>query len=92
MIEQIIIAVLAIHGIHAVTRDGELLGFVERALSPYRWANPITECPLCMSGLWGTASFFAFNHSGGLPMILWPVFVFAVAGVNHLISEILWAD
>ena len=48
-------------------------------------AKPIIRCVVCMSSGYGTIFYFLFTNRN---LLLWPVFVIALAGLNHIIKSI----
>ena len=103
MIEQILISVFVIQGIHGTTRKGMALGFVEqfwtnteqkksrlsRFISNFL-SDPLSECPVCMSSIWGIGLFFIFSAFPFFMIEPWllPVFLMAIAGINSLIADL----
>jgi len=86
---------LFIYGVHATTRDGMIFEFVPiaiinaigprfEAVIPYV-LKPLCDCTPCMATIYGTASFFITGGADNL--LLWPVWVFCLAGFNYLISK-----
>ena len=105
MLESILITAALIIGIHSITRDGFLLGFVERFWKkkpgPFNEkesrlrvgiSSPISECPLCMSSLWGSLGYlYLVRPEYGIGMIGgWLLFVLAVAGIVEIVTSIAW--
>lgn len=91
---HIVLCSLVIHGIHAATRSGMVFGFVEDYFADRewpKWGDPVSECTICMASIWGS-SYFLVNVIDFLMPIhaligAWVGFVFAVAGLNWIISE-----
>lgn len=47
--------------------------------------KPIIRCVVCMSSVYGTIFYFIFTDRN---LIIWPIFVIALAGLNHIIKSI----
>lgn len=96
MFINLTILILAIIGLHTVTRDGMLFGFVEKfwlSKGDPEIGRPISECVICMSSFWGVL-YYITMVSGWLPglvvecfSIVW--FVLAAAGaINLIVSNV----
>ena len=83
----------AIVGVHFVTRQDQLLGPVGDKVRelPETAAKPVTECPPCMSSVWGTLIFWTLWHEGsfGKRLLLWPFYILALCGQLRLINLLL---
>lgn len=60
---ELILTSLVIFGTHAITRQGKLLEIVSKVttnkgLNTFGLANTISECPTCMSSLYGLLGYF----------------------------------
>lgn len=55
------------------------------------WAKPLTNCPICMSSLWGLIGFFAIRYffDMHLPYKQIAPFVFCLVGLNTLLSKLV---
>lgn len=99
MIQQFLITVLFIYGVHASTRDDMLLDFLRSALF-YKCKKPLDfdirvklskvlfDCTPCMASLYGTISFVVFVYPEQA-LSHWPVWVFSLSGFNYLLNKIL---
>jgi hypothetical protein len=48
-------------------------------------AKPIIRCVVCMASVYGTLFYFIFTDRN---LFVWPIFVIALAGLNHIIKAI----
>jgi len=87
--------VCAIIGVHFVTREDQILGKVGDQVRklPKLAAKPLSECPPCMSSIWGTLIFWTLWHESSLRkrMFLWPLYLLALCGQVRLTNLILQA-
>jgi len=83
----LIINCLVIFGVYAVTREGMLLEKISKLLVKVFgefYSKPFTECPTCMSSIWGTLFYFVFVSQG---FLLWPFYLLALAGLIHIVNS-----
>ena len=101
MIEAFIINSLVIFGIHASTREGQILHFIAKFVygSAFKMPSPkeahyrnmtakiLFDCPPCMASFYGSIGFCLFI----LPdLSLWWMigWVFSLCGLNYLLNKI----
>jgi len=89
---RVIMACLICVGIWKVFEPKMILGKLGDFLNAWlpKWiVAPLFDCPPCMSSIWGTTIWFL---TGG-DFFWWPAFVFALCGLNTLVTiEILNRD
>ena len=61
---------------------------VDETKMPTWIKKPLFACPPCMSSFHGTISFLMFHNN--LHLLLWPIFVFCLCGLNYIIKEHLY--
>lgn len=98
MIEVVVFAGLSCYGLHTVldnllfTFKGHNLDSLWFKWNEPKWAKPLMFCPVCMASVWGSIFYFIWGHiilidpfthlAGWLPSL------FAIAGINYVISRI----
>ena len=94
MIELTIITSLFTFGIHAITREGMIFGFVElwweMAINRGRnkqlkafISKPLTECPPCMAFWWGVV----ITSASEQPLQSSVLIIGAAIGLNYILSR-----
>jgi hypothetical protein len=48
-------------------------------------AKPVIRCVVCMSSIYGTFIYFLFTDGS---LLIWPIFIIALAGLNYIIKAI----
>lgn len=96
MIQHFLITVLVIYGIHAITRDGMLLGglymkilFIlsKRIKHPEKILKPLFDCTPCMASVYGTISYVLYiGFTDPLTYVVW---VFSLCGFNYILNKVL---
>lgn len=85
--EHLIYASMLIWGIKCLFDDGYLFHFNKDGVPP--WVKkPLTECPPCMSSIWGTMYYWLIQsptHSAGG----WVVFCIMLCGFNYFIVQLI---
>lgn len=77
-------------GVNFVTSKDQLLGPLGDQIRklPKNVSHPISECPPCMSSVWGTAMYWLF---GPRKLLLWPFYVLSLCGFVRLVNLALEA-
>lgn len=88
----IAITSLVIFGVYASLQEGMILSRLRAAMERgtdnnlLRWIRPaLYECVVCMASVWGTAVWMMDGRSLSFG---YPVFIFAVAGLNYVILNL----
>jgi len=93
MIDTVIFGALCVLGLYAAMAEGMILEklktFFERITDNkvLRYIRPaLYECPICMASIWGTVAWVVMGQgfTG-----LWVLYVFAVAGFNYVMVNII---
>jgi len=89
---------LAILGLHYTTRGGQILYFLthvaNKVLGLDGWhaqlKKPLLDCPTCMASIWGVpvAGALLIKYPSWGMAVIAIVYVFALAGLNTLLSSI----
>lgn len=93
MLETIVIGALCVLGLYAAMGEGMILHWMEKALihiTDNKVLRPIRpalyECPVCMASIWGTTFWLVIGGSFGAA---WVIYVFGVAGLNYVLSNVI---
>lgn len=93
MLETIAIGSLCVLGLYAAMGEGMILeflhDFLERATNNrlLRHIRPaLYECPICMASIWGTIVWLLL---GNWFSAAWVLYVFAVAGLNYVLINLV---
>jgi hypothetical protein len=96
MIETITIGSLCVMGLYAAMGEGMILEFLKKFFeyitnySILRHIRPaLYECPICMASIWGTTVWLLL---GNWFSVAWALYVFAVAGLNYIIVNLVNRD
>ncbi len=96
MIETIAIGSLCVMGLYAAMGEGMILEwlrmFFEKVTNNkvLRHIRPaLYECPICMASIWGTVVWLVLGYWFS---ITWVLYVFAVAGFNYIIVNMVNRD
>lgn len=96
MLETIAIGSLCIMGLYAAMGEGMILEFLKHFFeritnnSVLRHIRPaLYECPICMASIWGTTVWLLLDNWFS---IAWVLYVFAVAGLNYIIVNVVNSD
>lgn len=84
-------AVALIWGVYGLIQVNEKISDLLDKLPIYgdnMWMyKPLTDCPPCMSSVWGAVVWFGFNGISW-PAVLWFVpFAFSLLGCNYLLTK-----
>jgi len=92
MFMLLIFNICLIWGIYAATREDSIFNLENAPLS--KWiANPLYNCPYCMSSIWGAFGFFIFNpETFGLGLWFLPLWILIIAGTNYLLLALITND
>ena len=89
--EYMILNCLAVIGFHYAAQEGMILGFI-RTINFSKWiAMPLYDCPTCMASIHSFYIFIPLNLFFDVPLILWPVYVLALAGMNTMVDAFIFA-
>ena len=96
MIETIAIGSLCVMGLYAAVGEGMILEFLKHFFEHItnngvlRHVRPaLYECPICMASIWGTVVWLVLGYWFS---ITWVLYVFAVAGLNYIIVNMINND
>ncbi len=96
MIETIAIGSLCVVGLYAAMGEGMILEWLKNTFervtnnSALRTIRPaLYECPICMASIWGTTVWLLLGYWFS---IVWVVYMFAVAGLNYIIVNMVNRD
>ena len=102
MLEVVIFGALCVLGLYAAMGEGMIFEgvkhFFERITNNkvLRWIRPaLYECPICMASIWGTVVWvIVCLHHKDKQMFdaAWVLYVFAVAGFNYVMVNIIDND
>ena len=85
MIEPILLTSLYIFGIHKVTDPSMIFGRIHFYFDVWKIPNwirtPLINCPPCMASVHG----LYMGYILGIELIMLPVFIFCVCGLNYII-------
>lgn len=93
MIETIFIGSLCVLGLYAAMGEGMILKFLHdfferitnnKVLRHIRAA--LYECPICMASIWGTIVWLLLGYWFSMA---WVLYVFAVAGLNYILINLV---
>lgn len=76
-----------VHGFFQLTNLANILDDPKLSI-PYWLRKPLFDCPPCCASIHGTIAFILFHHD--LNILLWPIFVFCLCGLNYIIKEHLY--
>lgn len=93
MLETIAIGSLCILGLYAAMGEGMILEFLHNFFEKVtnnkvlRHVRPtLYECPICMASIWGTTVWLLL---GNWFSVAWVLYVFAVAGLNYVLINLV---
>ena len=91
MVDFILLLILTslwIWGFHGFFQLSGLLDSIDTTKMPNWLKKPMFSCPPCQSSFHGTFAFIMFHHN--LNILLWPIFVLCLCGLNYIIKEHLY--
>jgi len=85
---HVLICSLVTWGVNGLIQEGRLLHNIGYLLEDAQpgvrwWFKPLVLCPQCMASVYGTA----YSLLIGSSVTEWLLLVFAVSGLNYIISE-----
>lgn len=96
MVNTVILGALCVLGLYAAMGEGMVLqwlrDFFERITDNrvLRYIRPaLYECPVCMASIWGSVAWLILGNKF---TIVWVLYVFAVAGLNYVILNLISDD
>lgn len=99
MLETIVIGSLSVLGLYAAMGEGMILEFLHNFFENItnnkvlRHIRPaLYECPICMASIWGTVVWIiiCLHHKDKqLFDAAWIIYVFAVAGLNYVLINLV---
>jgi len=96
MIETIAIGSLCVLGLYAAMGEGMILEFLRNFFDRVtnnkvlQYIRPaLYECPICMASIWGTVVWLLL---GDWFSLYWVLYVFAVAGLNYVLVNLVNND
>lgn len=102
MLETIAIGSLCVLGLYSAMGEGMILGFLRNAFEKAtdnkvlcHIRPALYECPICMASIWGTVVWviICLHHQDKqLFDASWGVYVFAVAGLNYVLINMVNRD
>lgn len=96
MVETVVFGALCVLGLYAAMGEGMILeglrDLFERATNNrvLKYIRPaLYECPICMASVWGTVAWIVMGNPFNA---MWVLYVFAVAGFNYVIVNMISND
>jgi hypothetical protein len=84
-LQFLFIAAFWIFGFHFAFKEGKIFGRIGDWLRYRPISKPLTECPMCMASVHGTAFYLYFMP---FDIVMWIVFVVCLCGLNYILNSI----